>query len=80
MSGLGLYHRGFLKVLHLRVLALPSRMTLLIVGLFVLQGISKTSEPPSRLALIVGAWFILHWISKNSEFAGVGSAVDVGFD
>ena len=36
--------------------------------------------PSSRLALIIGAWFVVQGISKSSEFAGVGSAVEVGFD
>ena len=36
--------------------------------------------PPSRLALIIGAWFVLQGTSKSSEFAGVGSANEVGFD
>ena len=39
--------------------------------------------PPSRLALIIRAWFvwfILQGISESSEFAGVGSAVEAGFD
>ena len=36
--------------------------------------------PPLRLALIIDAWLVLHWISKNCEFAGVRSAVEVGFD
>ena len=35
--------------------------------------------PPSRLALIDRAWLVLPGISKRSEFAGVGSAVEVGF-
>ena len=30
--------------------------------------------------MIIWTWLVLHWISKNSEFAGVGSAVEVGFD
>ena len=30
--------------------------------------------------MITGAWFVLQEISKSSEFAGVGSAVEVGFD
>ena len=34
----------------------------------------------SRFTLIIGAQFILTEISKSSEFAGVGSAVEVGFD
>ena len=32
------------------------------------------------MALIIGAWFVLQGISKNSKFAGVRSAVEVGFD
>ena len=36
--------------------------------------------PPSRFALVIGAWFVLQGISKSFEFAGVGSAVEVGFD
>ena len=35
--------------------------------------------PLSRLAFIIGAWLVLEWISKKFEFAGVGSAVEVGF-
>ena len=35
--------------------------------------------PLSRLAFIIGAWLVLEWISKRFEFAGVGSAVEVGF-
>ena len=30
------------------------------------------------LAFIIGAWLVLEWISKKSEFAGAGSAVEVG--
>ena len=44
MSGLGLYHRGFLKVLHLWVLAPPSELALLIGAFLVLQGTSKSSK------------------------------------
>ena len=40
----------------------------------------RVFAPPSRLALIIWAWFVLQGISKNSKFAGVGSAVEVGFD
>ena len=40
----------------------------------------RVLAPPSRLALLIGAWFVLQGISKSSEFAGVGSAVEVGFD
>ena len=29
--------------------------------------------------MIIGAWFVLQGISKSSEFAGVGSAIGVGF-
>ena len=36
--------------------------------------------PPSRLALIIGAWFVFEGFSKTSEFAGIGSAVEIGFD
>ena len=36
--------------------------------------------PLSKLAFIIGAWLVLEWISESSEFAGVGSAVEVGFD
>ena len=35
--------------------------------------------PLSRLAFIIEAWLALEWISKSFEFAGVGSAVEVGF-
>ena len=38
------------------------------------------SLTPSRLALIIGTWFVLQGISKSSKFAGVGSAVEVGFE
>ena len=36
---------------------------------------------PSRLALIIRVWLVcvLPSISKSSEFAGIGSAVEVGF-
>ena len=30
--------------------------------------------------MIIGTWFVLQGISKSSEFAGVGSAVEVGFE
>ena len=30
--------------------------------------------------MIIGAWFVLQGISKSSEFAGVGSAIGVGFE
>ena len=36
--------------------------------------------PPSRLALIIKAWFVLQDMSKSFEFAGVGSAVEIGFE
>ena len=36
--------------------------------------------PLSWLALIIGACLALLDISKSTEFAGVGSAVVVGFD
>ena len=36
--------------------------------------------PLSCLALIIGACLTLMGISKSSKFAGVGSAVVVGFD
>ena len=35
--------------------------------------------PLSRCAIIIGAWLVSEWISKSSRFAGVGSAVEVGF-
>ena len=36
---------------------------------------------PSRLAVIISVWLVcvLPSISKSSEFAGIGSAVEVGF-
>ena len=36
--------------------------------------------PLSRLALTLVAWLVSAWISKVFEFAGIGSAVEVGFD
>ena len=35
--------------------------------------------PLSRFAIIIGAWLVSEWIYKNSRFAGVSSAVEVGF-
>ena len=35
--------------------------------------------PLARLAFIIGAGLVCEWISKRFEFAGVGSAVEVGF-
>ena len=40
----------------------------------------RVLAPPSKLALIIGAWFVLLEISRSSELAGVGSAIEVGFD
>ena len=37
--------------------------------------------PPPRLAQIIRAWVVLlPVVSKSCAFAGVGSAVEVGFD
>ena len=40
----------------------------------------RVLAPLSWLALIIGACLAVMGISKSSEFAGVGSAVVVGFD
>ena len=36
--------------------------------------------PLSRLVLSVVAWLGLEWFSKSAELAGIGSAVEIGFD
>ena len=60
------------------MLAPPSRLTLepgLYHRAFVIVNLRMVS-PPSKSALIMGAWLVL----QGFEFAGVGSAVEVGFD
>ena len=39
----------------------------------------RVLAPLSRLAFLIGTWLVLERIFKSSEFAGVGSAVEVGF-
>ena len=53
-------------------LALQYRVFLKVLNLRLLASLSG-------LALIIGACLALRGISKSSEFAGVGSAVVVGF-
>ena len=67
-----------MKIRNLRVSAPRSRLAIFIGACPVLEWF-PTSAAWSRVTLIIAAWLLWDRISKSSAYAGVASAVELGF-